>query len=310
MAVCIEAFSLSGKLLSRPLNKIISKGNYKTPIDLTSISSQTVLVRMQRGSQVESFRIVQGPKSGPVSIKIMGSKNAVETKQSLLKETTTPIIDTLVFERVDLGTLRIPLDSCTTTDSIRVTATSIIGALADNSIGTNGTYKVALFTSNWYWDWGTSQVIASKMLSSADTFSINAFIPAEKYFLMAYRDADGNGSYTYNGNTVDPMGEYSTTSVAITATGLINANITITPRSISGTVSGAPSGWKVKASDPGVDKPIADIAADGGYVLKLYREGAYSLSAYDPNGAAVVTYPQTIDLSGNNTVAQNINIVN
>jgi hypothetical protein len=181
----------------------------------------------------------------------------------------------------------------------------ITGVITDNSTGTSGDYIAGVYDSNWYWN---SQLIASTVQSNDGAFAINGIIPEGDYYIMVYRDSNGNDEYDYRGDSVEPMGEYSMQRVTITSAGLSGVNMTIQPRSISGTVSGVTTNWRVRADGPGVDYPWASIAADGSYTLNLYRPGNYDVIAYDPDSGAESDYTSNpVDLI-NNTQVENIDI--
>lgn len=260
-------------------------GVHLVPLPFPATSRRLLLVRVRVGDRHETFRYLDDRRSTPRTIAHTTAFRAV-----------APDGDTLVLTREDLGTLKMPIPSTRSPDTIQVRTTSISGMLSDSGTGTGGVYKVGLFPNDMYLDWEPGTIpsllpVASTTLSTPGAYRIERFIAPGSYYLMGYRDADTNGCYTSHGPALDPMDEYSSEPVAITAAGLAGADLHIVPRTIAGKVHGAPDGWFVVASGPGVDRATAPVKADGTYSLTLYREGIYGISAHAPEGAATVVHP-------------------
>lgn len=284
LPVNVAVFTPDGKRLGPAWDRTVPAGIHLIPLPILATSRRLLLVRVRVGAQLETFRVLDDRRSTPHTDDPIDAFRGVAQAEAAGA-------DTLIVVREDLGTLKMPIQSTSSTDTIEVRTTSISGTLSDSGTGSGGTYKVGLYPNDWYWDWAPGAILASTTLATPGAYRIDKFIASGSYYLMAYRDADFDGGYTYDGNPVDPMNEYSSEPVAITSAGLSNADIRIVPRTISGRVNGVPEGWRVVAAGPGVDKPYTFVKADGSYSLTLYRQGIYGISAHDPQGAARVVYP-------------------
>jgi len=287
----VALFSPDGKCLAEPWNRTLPSGRHFVPLRPEKASMRLLLVRVRIGDAEQTLRFLPGRNALP------GASAPAEAFRTLDQaETAHP--DTLVFSRTDLGTLRMPIQSTTLPDTIKARTTSVSGTLSDSGTGSGGMYKVGIYANNWYLDWGTGSLVASTILPAAGPYRIDKFLPSGDYYLMAYRDADGDSSYTDFGDPADPMNEYSLDPVSIGAAGLSGADIRIVPRTITGKVSDAPEGWRISASGPENEAPTTRIEADGSYRLTVYRQGIYGIFAYDPNSAATVAYAHNpIDLT-------------